>query len=102
MKLIVMSFDGDYTVEHGGFKTVSEAWEWSNNMGSRWFFYPFHFVTSASGKTIKDASELLDWTVGQRVTTVQKVFDRVSGFPEAKDADVDKFTYLLWREVAQD
>ena len=35
MKLIVMSFDGDYTVEHGGFKTVSEAWEWSNNMGSR-------------------------------------------------------------------
>lgn len=36
-----MSFDGDYVTE-GEFQSSNEAWNRSNDMGSRWFFYPFH------------------------------------------------------------
>ena len=58
-KLLVMSFDGATQLENPDFKTVDDAWEHSNNLGSRWFFYPFHFVVTASGKTIKDTPNLL-------------------------------------------
>ncbi|MFA6309576.1 MAG: hypothetical protein WC677_07585 [Clostridia bacterium] len=61
-KLICMSFDGEYKTEDNrgkGFKTVDEAWEWSDDMGSKWFFYPFQFVVSVSGKTVVEAGWML-------------------------------------------
>jgi len=44
-KIICMSFDGDYQTEKPEFDTIEEAWEYSNDLGSKWYFYPFHFVT---------------------------------------------------------
>jgi len=95
MKLIVMAFNGEYKMEQGGFKTVDDAWARSNDMGSRWYFYPFHFVVSASGKTIIDAPELLEWTKGRRVNTVQRIFEKHSGNPETQGMDAEQFALTL-------
>jgi len=66
-----MSFDGDYQRERLKFDTIGEAWEYSNDLGSKWFFYPFHFVVK--GETIKDAPAMLDYMKNKRIKTVQKV-----------------------------
>lgn len=93
--LIVMSFDGDTKTEGWDFPTVNDAWERSNDMGSRWYFYPFHFVTTASGKTIADASALLSWTIGRRVKTVQRIFAEHAKRPGMQDADCERFALTL-------
>lgn len=95
MKLICMSFDGDYVKERAEFKTTDEAWEYSNDLGSKWHFYPFHFITTASGKTIKAAPELLEHFIGCRTKRVAAEFERVSKTPEAANADCEQFIFLL-------
>ena len=70
--LICMSFDGEYITEGSKFDSVQSAWDRSNDMGSRWHFYPFHFVTT--GKTIVDAPEPMQHLIGKRVKTVQSHF----------------------------
>ena len=92
-KLICMSFDGGYRMEWPEFKTVEKAWQYSNDMGSRWYFYPFHFVVTASGKTIADAPEMFAHLKGKRVTTVAAIFNSASKLPELQNADVDQFAY---------
>ena len=37
------AIDGE-SVREGEFPTKQAAWDRSNDMGSRWFFYPVHFV----------------------------------------------------------
>ena len=91
-RLICMSFDGDYVTEGRDFKTVQVAWERAADMGSRWFFYPFSFVTTASGKTIKDAPRQFEHLFkGLRVKTVVKIFKQLSKRPEAQEMDVEQF-----------
>jgi hypothetical protein len=41
-----ISPDGEFKTE-GKFPTIEDAWRRSQDMGSRWFFYPIHVVTSA-------------------------------------------------------
>jgi hypothetical protein len=104
-KLICMSFDGDYVTEHPrGFDTfdsIESAWEHDNDMGSRWFFYPFHFVVNASGLTVIDTAELLEVFKGKRVNTVAREFERVSKLPEALNMDCDNFSFLLLDQVTE-
>jgi hypothetical protein len=45
--LICIAPDGEFVCENK-FKTINEAWERSNDMGSRWYFYPVHVVTSGN------------------------------------------------------
>lgn len=92
--LICMTFDGDYITEKTGFDTVLDAWEHSEDMGSRWYFYPFHFVTTASGLTIADAPSLLDDMKGMRLKTVQSMFAEQSIFA-SDDCGIDEFTDML-------
>ncbi len=94
-KLICMAFDGEYQIERPIFKTIMEAWVYSGDLGSKWFFYPFHFVVTASGKTIKDAPETMQHLIGQRVKTVQQHFAKVAKTPEAQNADAEKFQFLV-------
>jgi len=94
VKLICMSFDGDYVTE-GTFDSVTDAWERSEDMGSRWYFYPFHFVTTNSGKTVKDAPELLQHLNGMRVKQVVQRFASVAVLPEAQNADPEVFAFML-------
>lgn len=44
MKLRCIAPDGEFVTE-GDFPSIEQAWERSNDMGSRWFFYPIHIVT---------------------------------------------------------
>ena len=94
-----MSFDGDTVIErdafHESFETVEDAWEHFSNLGSKWYFYPFAFVVTESGKTIKDAPELLRVFIGMRVNTVRSLFKRVSEMEEAQGMGVEEFTFFV-------
>lgn len=48
-KLILLAPDGDYVTEKPR-KTVDECIKQSAEMGSRWFFYPFHFIIKDNGR----------------------------------------------------
>ena len=89
-----MSFDGEIRRE-GEFANVKSAWERSNDWGSRWFFYPFHFVTSASGKTIKDAPTELKHFIGQKVKIIQEIFLTLSRRSDMLNADIETFAANL-------
>ena len=43
-----------------------------NNMGSRWFFYPFVFI--ATEKAIVEAPNCLEFLNGKRIKTVERFF----------------------------
>jgi len=90
-KIICMSFDGAYQTEKPEFETINEAWDYSNDLGSKWFFYPFHFVTSVSGKTIRDTFEFLEGLNGLRVKTVSRIFRKHSEEPGTEGMDCDAF-----------
>jgi hypothetical protein len=70
--LICMSFDGEFQTESEKFENIQDAWEHSNNLGSKWYFYPFHFV--CKGKTIKEAGYGLTHFENKRITSIQKAF----------------------------
>lgn len=94
-KLICMSFDGEYQTERPAFETVRDAWEYSNDLGSKWYSYPFHFVATDSGKTIIDAPELLTMLKGLRVKTVQRLFAEHAAKPECQNMDCEAFAITL-------
>jgi hypothetical protein len=48
-KLILIAPDGDYVTVKPN-KTVDECINQSGDMGSRWIFYPFHFIIKDNGK----------------------------------------------------
>lgn len=73
-KLILMSFDGEYVTEKPEFETVQDAWEYENDLGSKWFFFPFPFVVTETKLTIVDSPEMLDVFNGKRVKTIQNLF----------------------------
>lgn len=92
--LICMSFDGEYVTEKRGFDTVSDAWEHAEDIGSRWFFYPFYFVTSASGKTIVDTPSGLEDMRRMRVKTIERMFCECSIF-SPPETGVEEFIDIL-------
>ncbi len=100
--LICMAFDGDYVTERlAKFDTISDAWKHAEGMGSKWFFYPFCFVTGSENKMVIDAPKNLRFLIGKSVKTVAKFFDMVSNLPEAQNADPEIFTAILWMHEAE-
>lgn len=93
-KLICMTFNGD-SVTEGEFDSVNEAWERSEDMGSRWFFFPFHFVLTETGKTIKDTFQGLEWMKGKRLSTIKKIFSELYKQPDMKNATAEDFQISL-------
>lgn len=45
-KLLCIAPDGETKTE-GEYETIEEAWQRNENMGSRWFFYPFRAVITS-------------------------------------------------------
>ena len=93
-KLLVMSFDGEYKIEnnHGrNFETINETWDFAEDMGSRWFFYPFHFVVTESGKTIKESGSGFENLNNMRVKTVVKLFEKLSKMEEFNKACIEDY-----------
>lgn len=90
-----MTFDGDYVTEGRDFESIDEAWDRSEDMGSRWYFYPFHFVLTASGKTVAESPDNLERFNGKRIKTVAKEFAQLANDPEFQNAEVDEFAFYL-------
>ena len=95
-KIICMSFDGEYQKERPTFDTTEAAWEYSNDLGSKWYFYPFHFVTTDSYKTIVSAPELLAALEGRRVKTVSNIFKKISERDDMQNADPEQFAIAVY------
>jgi hypothetical protein len=78
-KLLLMTPDGEDYVIEGNDLTKDEVDDLSENMGSRWIFYPLHFVISDNGpgvnkrQRIIDAGDALSWAIGKNFMTVQKM-----------------------------
>lgn len=92
-QIICMGFDGEYKREHPTFETIEDASESGNDLGSKWFFYPFQFVVS--GETIRDAGYGLTHLEGKRISTVAKIFKKHSERPDMQGANVEKFWMSL-------
>lgn len=92
---LVMSFDGETKPERGPFESIESAWQHLSDMGSKWYFYPFCFVTTESRKTIVAAPDLLKWTEGRRVASVARMFAAASILPDAQEMESDAFALLL-------
>lgn len=95
-KLICMAFDGDYKIEAPVFKTITETCKYNEDLGSRWFFYPFYFITSESCKTIYSSNGWLYKFEGRRTKTVAKIFETASEKSETIGMDVWQYEdYLI-------
>lgn len=94
-QLICMSFDGEYVKEFHNFESIQDAWSYSNDMGSRWYFYPFHFVVTESGKTIVDTPYGFENLKGERVKYVSKCFKAASEKPENEGASVEGWEFAV-------
>lgn len=90
-QLICMSFDGERVTEGREFPTIKAAWNRACDMGSRWYFYPFCFVTSESGKTIVAAPAGLRAAERKRVKTVAQAFAELARQPDMEGIDPDLF-----------
>ena len=90
-----MSSDGEIQIERPLFDTLGAAWEYSGDLGSKWYFYPFHFVVTETHKTIVDAPWGLEWARKKRLRTIQHRFLVISKIPEAHAVDADSFLNLL-------
>jgi hypothetical protein len=78
-KLLLLTPDASDYVTDGSNLTFEEACERSAEMGSRWFFYPLHFIIVDKGpgysdeQRIIDAGDELSWAIGKKVKTVFEV-----------------------------
>jgi hypothetical protein len=92
-KVLLMAFDGDYVTERPEFETAEEAWNWSGELGSKWWFYPFVFIVT--GKTIVDAPPIWDFLIGKRIDTAAKLVKLHSEIPSMQNSDINTFMYSL-------
>jgi hypothetical protein len=90
-KALFMAFDGS-KVSEGNFETIAEAWDYINDCGSRWYFFPFCFV--ATEKTIAAAFDGGERFERKHIKTVQKIFAAESEKVDY-DCGVDEFVYIL-------
>jgi len=71
--------DGEHVTESQDFRTTDDAWERSEDMGSRWVFYPVHIVTTTSNRRpiIRAVPQGMPqaW-VGRRLETLKTAFQR--------------------------
>lgn len=59
--LLYYSLDGDYVIEGAAFESIEAAWRRSEVTGSRWFFYPIHFVFNSEGLSVAGPDVLPDF-----------------------------------------
>lgn len=68
---VLFSVDGGFVTDFQS-PSKQQVWDKISNMGSRWIFYPFCFVST--DKTIVDTPEGLEWLKGKRIETVKQYF----------------------------
>lgn len=96
--LIVMSFDGDYQTELKE-SSFDECLNASENMGSKWIFYPYHFIVTAGCQFVREVPAMFDFLQNKNLKTVQRIFKKLFDDLEKDDkiVDVDEFAdYLIF------
>jgi len=88
-----MSFDGEYQRERPEFDTINDAWEYSNDLGSKWYFYPFYMIIR--GQTVRDLGYGLEHLENKRIKTVARHFKEVSERPEMDGCNSEEFYFAL-------
>jgi len=96
MKVLVMSFDGDTQLERPEFETIEDAWNYANDVGSKWYFYPFVFIVTNSGKTIKEGIFPLEFLMNSRVKTVSRRFSELQAIALEKEESMDAKQFAFY------
>ena len=106
--LICMAPDGKYQVEHNIFtkdklfESIEDARKRSGDMGSRWYFYPYHFVVNSTLSTIVESPDgPLSFLAGEKIKQVQKMFKRASEKSDAEGMDIEEFEFFLAKNEAE-
>lgn len=73
---LLFSLDAAHVFDFLGQQTKEDVLKKLENMGSRWFFYPFWFVTT--GKTIVATPYGMESLKGKRVKTLQRMFKQAA------------------------
>ena len=103
IKLICMSFDGEYII-NSDHDNLEDAIETAQNLGDKWFFYSW--CVFVKNKTIVDCGGvyfnmstntpiLSELFKGRRFTTMQKEFKKVSKNKDLEGADIETFESFL-------
>ena len=71
----VIATDGDHRTE-GEFETVEDAWDYINDMGSRWYFYPVNVVSDHD--IIIESPDGFDYLNGMNVRDLANVATELS------------------------
>lgn len=91
-KVTLFSFDGD-AVSDGFFENIDSAERYINDLGSKWYFYPFAFVTTT--KTVISSLVGLEFLSGKRIKTVKILFKKVFDATVENEVDESEFIDLL-------
>lgn len=99
IRLVCVTFCGAHVTE-GYFESISAAWDRSIDMGSRWYFYPFHFVLKdligvSGDSVVVSAPDCLKHYEGRDFREVQEVFKTLAAEPANAKATVEEFTFEL-------
>ena len=94
-KLVCLAFDGDMVVERPTFDSIEEASDYSDDMGSKWIFYPFHFVVTDSLKTVKEGDQRLYFLKEKRLSTVRRIFKKVYDETGSEELQYDDAIRLI-------
>jgi heterodisulfide reductase subunit B len=69
--LVCIAPDGEHIIDVMD-KTYDECVKRSHDMGSRWYFYHFHVITTLSNKTVADVGiNDMKMFIGKRLTTLK-------------------------------
>lgn len=78
-KILLMASDGDHVTEGKDENwTLDEARQESANMGSRWIFYPYHFIIVDKGpvsdrQRVVDTADSIAYLIGTSIGKVRKL-----------------------------
>jgi len=103
-RLICMAFDGDYVTDSIG--SMEDCENKSSNMGSNWYFYPWHIITTIEGKIIvKMFGGIIDNELnplmgikfnGRKIDTVKTIFKECCDkIEEGKELNIYEFEEII-------
>jgi hypothetical protein len=92
-----MSFNGDTQLEKPEFEDIDTAYDYINDLGSKWYFYPFWFIVTNSGKTIVNCDSMFEFMLGKRVATVSRRFEELQelSLKNNETMDAEQFAFYV-------
>lgn len=76
MKILCMADDGEFVIDNSIHNTIDDAWDYANDFGSKWVFYPYVFIINDAELTIMAGCDNLDYLKSKRIKTVKKLFNQ--------------------------